>query len=86
MLHAHKASMEAMMTWVSEGMASRFATNVHVGGGGDGGLGPSGKIFRDIVKFSGEEGAWAEWVLKFRITVKECDAGLFKAFGDGWLL
>ena len=66
-LHAHTASMEALMTRVSEGMASRFAANVLVGGGGDGGFGPRGKIFRDIGKFSGEEGAWAEWALKFRI-------------------
>ena len=36
-------------------------------------------MFRDIGKFSGEEGAWAEWALKFRATVKECDANLFKA-------
>ena len=67
------------MTKVSESMASRFAANVPVGGGCDGGFGPSGKIFRDSGKFSGEEVAWAEWALKFRITVKECDAGLFKA-------
>ena len=64
-LHAHTASMEAMMTRVSEGMASRLAANVPLGGGGggDGGFGPSGKIFRDIGKFSGEEGAWVEWAL-----------------------
>ena len=46
---------------------------------GNGGFGPSGKIFRDIRKFSGEEGAWAEWALKFRITIKEYDVGLFPA-------
>ena len=39
----------------------------------------SGKIFRDIGKFGGEEAAWAEWVLKFRITIKEYDVGLFQA-------
>ena len=80
-LHAQSASTEAMVTRLFEGMASRYAANVPVvvGGGGDGGFGPSGKIFRDIGKFSSEEGAWAEWALKCRITVKECDAGLFKA-------
>ena len=79
-LHAQAASTEAMVTRLFEGMASRYAANVPVGGGGgDGGFGPRGKVFRDIGKFSGEEGAWAEWALKFRITVKECDAGLFKA-------
>ena len=76
---AHSASTEAMVTRVFEGMVSRYAANVFVGGGGNGGFGPSGKIFRDTGKFSGEEGAWAEWALKFRITVKECDAGFFKA-------
>ena len=46
---------------------------------GTGGFGPSGKIFRDIGKFGGEEDAWAEWALKFRTTVKEYDAVLFQA-------
>ena len=79
-LHAQSASTEAMVTRLFECMASRYAANIPVGGGGgDGGFGPSGKIFRDIGKFSGEKGAWAEWALKFRITVEECDAGLFKA-------
>ena len=63
-----------------EGLMGRLAAQVPVGGGGaDGGFGPNGKLFRDIGKFSGEEGAWAEWALKFRATVKEYDANLFKA-------
>ena len=59
-----------------------IAASITAGGGGttgNTGFGPSGKILRDIGKFGGEEGAWAEWALKFGITVKEYDAGLFQA-------
>ena len=66
----------------SAGLTSRIAANINTGGGGntfDGGFGPSGKIFRDVGKFGGEDGAWAEWALKFRITIKEYEVGLFQA-------
>ena len=66
-----------------EDLTSRIAANINTGGGGgttgNGGFGPSGKIFRDIGKFGGEEGAWAEWALKFLITIKEYDVVLFQA-------
>ena len=70
------------MSRLMEGLMPMIAANINTGGGGttgNGGFGPSGKIFRDIGKFGGEEGAWAEWALKFRSTVKEYDAGLFQA-------
>ena len=35
--------------------------------------------FRDVGKFSGDEGTWSEWSLKFRATVKECDVALFQS-------
>ena len=76
------ASVEASLSRMLEDLTSRIAANINTGGGGttgDGGFGPSGKIFRDIGKFGGEEGAWAEWALKFRITIKEYDVGLFQA-------
>ena len=73
------AAAEASPSRMLEGLTSRIAANINTGGGtsGNGGFGPSGKIFRDIGKFGGEEGAWAEW--KFRTTVKEYDVGLFQA-------
>ena len=48
-LDAQSATTEAMVTRLFEGMASRYAANVPVGGGGgDGGFGPSGKIFEAL--------------------------------------
>ena len=76
------AAVEASLSRLLEGLTSRIAANINTGGGGttgNGGFGPSGLIFRDIGKFGREEGAWAEWALKFRITVKEYDVGLFQA-------
>ena len=29
--------------------------------------------------FSGDEGTWSEWSLKFRATIKECGVALFQA-------
>ena len=74
-------TMEAGMSRLLEGFLAKLAqgTPVETGGRGDGGFGPNGKLFRDVGKFSGEEGAWSEWALKFRATVKECDLNLFKA-------
>ena len=76
------AAVKASLSRMLERLTSRIAANINTGGGrttGNGGFGPSGKIFRDIGKFGCEEGAWAEWALKFRITVKEYDVGLFQA-------
>ena len=73
------ASVEASLSRMLEDLTSRIAANINTGGGGttgNGGFGPSGKIFRDIGKFGGEEGAWAEWALKFRI---KYDVVLFQA-------
>ena len=76
-----QVAVEASVSRLMEGLMPMIAANINTGGGttGNGGFGPSGKIFRDIGKFGGEEGAWAEWALKFRTTVKEYDAGLFQA-------
>ena len=77
-----QVAVEATVSRLMEGLMPMFAANINTGGGGitgNGGFGPSDKIFRDIGKFGGEEGAWAEWALKFRTTVKEYDAGLFQA-------
>ena len=74
--------MEASDSRLMEGLMPMIAANINTGGGGatgNGGFGPSGKIFRDIGKFGSEEGAWAEWAHKFRTNVKEYDAGLFQA-------
>ena len=68
------AIVQATMANTTTTMA---AANTGGGTTGNGGFGPSGKIFRDIRKFGGEEGAWAEWALKFRITIKEYNVGLF---------
>ena len=76
------AAVEASLSRMLEDLTSRIAANINIGGGGttgNGGFGPSGKIFRDVGKFGGEEGAWAEWALKFRITIEEHDVGFFKA-------
>ena len=77
-----QVAVETGASRLMEGLMPMIAANINTGGGGTtghGGVGPSGKIFRDIGKFGGEEGAWAEWALKFRTTVKEYDAGLFQA-------
>ena len=58
------AAVEASLSRMLEDLTSRITANIN------GGFGPSAKIFRDIGKFGGEEGAWAEWALKFRITSK----------------
>ena len=84
-----QVAVEASVSRLMEGLMPMIAANINTGRGGttgNGGFGPIGKIFRDI---DGEEGAWAEWALKFRTTIKEYDAGLFQALemaGDleGW--
>ena len=80
-----QVAVETSVSRLMEGLMPMLAANINTGlsGGGTtghGGFGPSGKIFRDIGIFGGEEGAWAEWALKFRTTVKEYDAGLFHKF------
>ena len=77
-----RVAVEASVSRLMEGLMPMIAATINTGGGGttgNGGFGPSGKIFRDIGKFGGEEGAWAEWALKFQSTVKEYDAGLCQA-------
>ena len=79
-------AMEASMTRLLEGLMGRLAQGTPVGGGAGGGAGHGGgqrfkdvgKIFKDVGTFSGDEGAWAEWALKFRATVKEYDFTLFR--------
>ena len=76
------AAVEASLSRLLEGLTSRIAANINTGGGGttgNGGIGPTGKIFRDIGKIGGDEGAWAEWALNFRTKVKEYDVRLFQA-------
>ena len=52
------AAVEASLSRMLEGLISRIAANINIGGGGttgNGGFGPSGKIFRDIGKFGHEK-------------------------------
>ena len=69
------------MNRLMDAFMTRIAQGAPVPGGGEGGFhyGPNGQRFRDVGKFGGEEGAWTEWSLKFRATVKECDLNLFRA-------
>ena len=75
-----QVAVEASVSRLMEGLMPMIAAKNNTGGGRTTGkFRPSGKIFRDIGKFGDEEGAWGEWALKFRTTVKEYDAGLFQA-------
>ena len=38
-----------------------------------------GRTFRDVGTHSGHDNAWSEWTLKFRLSVVESDADLFRA-------
>ena len=79
-------AMEASMTRLLEGLIGRLGQVTPVGGGGSGGAGHGGgqrfkdvgKFFKDVGTFGGDESAWTEWSLKFRATVKEYDASLFR--------
>ena len=82
-MEAQSASMQqAMETGMAKMMdmvMGRFAQMTPLSGGGGGGFGPAGRRFRDVGTFGGQEGAWAEWALKFKAMVKEFDATLFRA-------
>ena len=54
-----QVAVEASVSRLMEGLMPMIAANINTGRGrttGNGGFGPSGKIFRDIGKFGGEEG------------------------------
>ena len=48
-------------------------------GGHSAGSSLNERRFRDVGKFSGDEGTWSECSPKFRATIKECDVALFQA-------
>ena len=65
-------SVESLMTRLVAGFITQLGTSM-LSGVESGG--PS-LIER---RFSGDEGTWSEWSLKFRATMMECDVALFQA-------
>ena len=77
-LHSQTQTIEAKMSRMMEAFCTQLGTLMPQGGHS---AGPSQNElrFRDLGKFSGDEGRWSEWSLKFLATIKECDVALFQA-------
>ena len=75
LLHSQTQTNEAMMSRMMEAFFTQFGTLMPKGGHP---AGPSlnERRYRDVGKFSGDEGTSS---LKFRSTIKECDVALFQA-------
>ena len=69
-------TIKTMMARLVEGINTQLGTSMPPGRHS---AGPPLNELRNVGKFSGDEGTWFEWSLKFRATIKECDAALFQA-------
>ena len=78
LLHSQTQNNEAMMSRIVEAVVTQLGMLLPQGGH-SAGLSLNERRFRDVGKFSGDEGTWSEWSLKFRATIKECDVALFQA-------
>ena len=67
-----QVAVEASVSRLMERLMPMIAANINRGGGTTGDI-------RKSENSAAKEGAWAEWALKFRTTIKEYDAGLFQA-------
>ena len=78
LLHSQTQNNEAMMSRIVEAVVTKLGMLLPQGGH-FAGLSLNERRFRDVGKFSGDEGTWSEWSLKFRATIKECDVALCQA-------
>ena len=78
LLQSQTQNNEAMMSRIVEAVVTQLAMLLPQGGH-SAGLSLNERRFGDVGKFSGDEGTWSEWSLKFRATIKECDVALFQA-------
>ena len=83
-----QVAVEVSVSRLMEGLVPMIAANINTGGGttGNGGFGPSGKIFRDIGKFGGEEGRVGRVGAQVRDHSQRIRCGAFPGFGDGGVI